>query len=530
MTAEKPTPKVAVIGLGSCGLAALKNLREAGFDATGYESNPYVGGLWEHSEEPDKTSVLKTTVANLSKQMSCYTDYPYPDDVPNYATAAQTARYLKDYAEHFGLLQHARLGMRLLNVERESERWILRMVRVDDKEEERIEVDKLVFCVGLQVQTPKLPKIKGIETFTGQAIHSNNYKNGFNFTGKRVVVVGLGNTGCDTAVDLIPHASSVWMSHRHGAAFFSRTNKKTGKPADHMMSIRLTKLAGIFNKYLPNLAQRLSLLGIKAVQKRTFEIKPEWKLDEILPPTRKVPIANDNFIPALHEGKIGLKPALKEVNGNTLTFSDDSTLSDIDAIIFTTGHRSDYTYLPSTIDPTRNPPAEWSSLPGSDSRPLPRLYQGIFSLDHPHSLAFLGTSPFSFQACLNYDISSLAVAQIWAGNSSLPSSTDMSAHVDAQHASILKIARTGELANVNLRNNWEWFKWCDDVAGLGIVKRVGYGVEGWKFWLRDRALCKLVMDGLLSPHLMRLFEEGKRRSWEGARGEVFRVNEMARRG
>lgn len=162
--AEKFPPKVAVVGLGACGLGALKNLREAGFDATGYESNNYVGGLWEFTEEPDKTSILKTTIANLSKQMSCYTDYPYPDHVPNYATAAQTAKYLKDYAEHFGLMQHARLGVRLSKVERKDDGWLLRMIKIDGNKEEQVQVqvDKVVFCVGLQVQTPKVPSIKGI--------------------------------------------------------------------------------------------------------------------------------------------------------------------------------------------------------------------------------------------------------------------------------------------------------------------------------------------------------------------------------
>lgn len=526
---EKSAPKVAVIGLGACGLVALKNLREAGFDATGYEENSYVGGLWEHTEEPNKTSVLKTTIANLSKAVACYTDFPYPDDVPDYATAAQTAQYLRDYTEHFGLIKHARLGMKMSRVDRKDDHWLVRMTSVDSKEEEEIHVDKVLLCVGAQVQAPKVPAIKGIETFTGKATHSNNYKDGAHFDGKRVVVVGLGNTGCDTAVDLMSHASSVWMSHRAGAAFFSRINKKTGKPGDRMMSVRLTMLAGIFNKYLPGLASRVGLIGIKAVQKRTFEIKPEWNLDDILPPARKVPIANDYFIPALHEGKIGLKPALQSVNGSTLTFSDGSTLANIDAIIFATGFRADYSYMDPSVDPTRNSPKEWSSLPGSNGRPLPRLYQGIFSLDYPDSLAFLGTSPFSFMACLNYDISSLAVAQTWVGNSALPSSAELYAHVDAQQAAVLEVARTGELANVNLRNNWEWFKWADEVAGLGIAKRVGYGLQGWKFWLTDRKMCKLLMDGLLSPHLFRLFDEGKRKPWEGARAEIIRVNEMAKK-
>jgi dimethylaniline monooxygenase (N-oxide forming) len=57
----------AVIGLGAAGLVALKNLKEEGFDVTGYERNAYIGGLWRYSEG-SQTSVLNTTVVNISKE------------------------------------------------------------------------------------------------------------------------------------------------------------------------------------------------------------------------------------------------------------------------------------------------------------------------------------------------------------------------------------------------------------------------------------------------------------------------------
>ena len=91
MTTKQPT--VAVIGAGPAGLVALKNLLEEKFDAAGFDRNPYVGGLWQYTEE-DKTSVLPTTVVNISKERAshsqfgkiavslttrqgCFTDYPY---------------------------------------------------------------------------------------------------------------------------------------------------------------------------------------------------------------------------------------------------------------------------------------------------------------------------------------------------------------------------------------------------------------------------------------------------------------------
>lgn len=523
---QEAKTSVAVVGLGACGLVALKNLREAGFDAVGFDANGYIGGLWEYTEA-HQTSVLKTTVANISKQSNCYTDFPYPDATADFPTAAETAQYLNDYADHFDLRRHMTLGQRLQHVRRSEDRWSLDFVEAEGGSPRTYHFDKVALCVGLVVQEPKIPQIAGIESFTGQALHSNAYRRPKDFAGKRVVVVGLGNTGCDTAVDLIGHASEIWMSHRVGSAIFARTNAN-GKPYDHLLSLRLTKIGGLLNKYLPSsISKKMAILGMKSNQKRFFKVKPEWDLDNLEPPTRKLPIVNDRFIPELHAGNLNLKPALSEISGSTLKFSDGTALEDVDAIVFCTGFRSDYSYMDTKADPTRDTRKDWRSLPGANGRPLPRLYQGIFSLDFPDSLAFLGTSPLTPQAFLNYDISSAAVAQVWTGSSTLPSLQEMNDHVDAQHNVVCQIARTGSLASTNLRNNWEWYKWCDEAAGIGLVKRMGYGLEGWKFYFQDRKLCKLVMDGLLSPHLFRLFDEGKREAWPDARAAVEKVNHKA---
>ena len=68
MATERPT--VAVIGAGPAGLVALKNLLEEGFEATAFDKNSYVGGLWHYTTQ-DKTSVLSTTVVNISKERVC---------------------------------------------------------------------------------------------------------------------------------------------------------------------------------------------------------------------------------------------------------------------------------------------------------------------------------------------------------------------------------------------------------------------------------------------------------------------------
>jgi dimethylaniline monooxygenase (N-oxide forming) len=223
-------PRVAVVGLGACGLVTLKNLLEAGFDAVGYDRNEYVGGLWKFSEE-DKTTVLKTTRANLSKQGGCYTDFPFSDKIEsNYPTAEEFGSYFDEYATHFRLFERTRLGKAVEMIKRvdNENAWEVQFTEKQNGNEEAQlqseKFDRVILCHGLQVQVPNVPKIEGIESFPGTAVHSNQYKGPEPYEGKRVVIVGLGNTGSDTACDLVGHASKIWISHRAGHAIVSATN------------------------------------------------------------------------------------------------------------------------------------------------------------------------------------------------------------------------------------------------------------------------------------------------------------------
>ena len=168
--------RVAVIGLGACGLVALKNLRQAGFDAIGFESNPYVGGLWKFTDDPTKTSVLRTTITNLSKPLGCYTDFPFPDDVPVFPTGADLSKYLVDYAEHFDLMPFARLETEVTQISEASDGWVVKTKEKGDEKVHEAVFDRVIVATGLQVQSPKIPTIKGRESFTGRAIHSQAYK------------------------------------------------------------------------------------------------------------------------------------------------------------------------------------------------------------------------------------------------------------------------------------------------------------------------------------------------------------------
>ena len=79
MKNEARATKVAVVGLGVSGLTTLKSFLVEGFDAVGLERNDYIGGLWQWNTDGSQMSVLKSTVANITKQRNSYTDFEFPD-------------------------------------------------------------------------------------------------------------------------------------------------------------------------------------------------------------------------------------------------------------------------------------------------------------------------------------------------------------------------------------------------------------------------------------------------------------------
>jgi dimethylaniline monooxygenase (N-oxide forming) len=198
---------------GPAGLVALKNLREEGFDATGFDRNPYIGGLWQYSAK-DQTSVMETTVVNISKERGCFTDFPYPDDVSSHPTAAQVQEYLISFMEHFELEPHVRLktSVQHIDFDEEQGKWVMTI----EGEDARC-FDKVVVAIGGMVGKANVPVIEGIEKFAGSSVHSQAFKRPRDYEDKRVMVVGFSNSAADTATQLVGVADKVYMAHRHGA-------------------------------------------------------------------------------------------------------------------------------------------------------------------------------------------------------------------------------------------------------------------------------------------------------------------------
>lgn len=336
------------------------------------------------------------------------------------------------------------------------------------------------------------------------------------------MVIGFSNSAADTATSLVGIAKKVYLAHRHGSRILPRGLK--GAPIDHTMSFRLFNIQSLIFRFFPRFGEMVFDRFVKNLQDQSFKLRPEWNFE----PAGKIPIISDTLVPCLEDGSIESVPSLERVlNARTVRLEDGQQV-EIDALIWCTGYKSDFSIVDQRFDPTcRTLPQQWVDARGSNNKPLFSLYHNVFSLEKPDSLAFLGNVHFAVGGFFIFDMASQAIAQVWKGTSKLPPIEKMRSAVGQHHSWLVDQAQRSVNVSPGTVDAGLWVTAMDDLAGTGINERLGYGWRGWLFWLTDTQFCHMLMDGIWSPHIHRAFETGKRKAWPGAREAIQRVNEAA---
>ncbi|EME78310.1 uncharacterized protein MYCFIDRAFT_199544 [Pseudocercospora fijiensis CIRAD86] len=519
----------AVVGGGPCGLMALKNFREDGFDATLYESRDWVGGLWKYSTD-DALSTGENTIFNTSKYRAAATDFPMPDDMDDFPTAPQLYRYWNDYCDHFHLWPHIKLGAKVLAVRREQDLWALDMADKDGKSQTR-HFDKVAVATG-PFAKPKQPKLEGIEKFSGTVIHGTKFHEPAKYAGRNVVIVGLHASASDVACSLAGKASKVFISHRSGVVFVPRFDDD-GAIYDKMPPLWFA----IFSVYLSAIWPAAyywiidTLLG--RVSKKAYPNIPEsWGLSPAPSIAVSSPLISTELYPHLSSGACEPVASIDRITGpTTLELTSGRTLSNIDTIIFCTGYNFS---IPLLFSPKSLNPYPKLGDP-------PYLYRNTFPL-HPdakirNSLAFLGQAAVTYPGFCQFELLSMAISQIWKGRfSHLPPLPEM----QTWHRNFLQWRqRTLRKYSASSPPSESFYPalvpfsdhvaWLDRTAGLGIREHFGWverwiNKTSWGFWWGDREFYDLCLCGFASPAIFRVFEGGGRKVWVGAREAVFREN------
>lgn len=514
--------RVAVIGAGPQGLCALKNLLEEGFDATLLEARDQIGGIWAFSEDVEDYTIIESTRLIISKLRNCYGDFPYPEGFPMFSTGKEFLDYLEAYADHFNLKERIVFKKRVADLKRvhdgQREGWNLTVEDVASGSKSEQHYDKVMVAVGRQ-RTPSMPVIEGVEKFGGRIIHAGHYKRPTGYEGKDVIVLGFASTAADIATSLVGVARNIYVAHRRGIIVLP--THVNGRPLDQGLNRRSGWIMGWLATLLPAWAVSFRNRMVLKISDSAFQQKPEWNFKPAADILTMKTMISDTFMPALHSGSIQSTANVKRIVDESTVELEDGTRLHADTIICCTGLKPSTAFFKGLVDVIEVPmPKE------SQPEKLPRLYQNIFPTRYGTSLAFLDNWQLPTGICDSSELVTTAVVQIFKGTSKLPSASAMNKEIDNHHAWLRKVGmlpNEAKSARVIVREE-KWRAWLNNAAGNGLNEYLGWGWRGWWFWLWNRKFCHLLMTGVDSPLIQRLFP-GRRKRWDGAREAIEKVNE-----
>lgn len=339
----------AIIGAGPSGLAAARNLDRFNVAYQGFEMSNGVGGLWDINSP--RSTVYESAHLISSTSTTEFTEFPMPPGTADYPSHVELIDYFNAYADHFHLREKFQFNTEVIDVVPKDDVWSV-TTRSQDGTTATADFAGVLIANGT-LSEPNIPAFEG--TFSGELIHTNVYKSAKIFDGKRVLIIGAGNSGCDIAVDAVHHAASVDLSVRRGYYFVPKY--LFGKPADTLNQGR--PLPTRLKQFID--ARLLKLFTGDPV-KFGFP-KPDYKIYEAHP------VVNSLVLHHLGHGDLSVRKDVKRFDGPTVEFVD-GTSGEYDIIVLATGYKLHYPF----IDPRH---LNWNS-------DAPELFVNIFAPQAPN--------------------------------------------------------------------------------------------------------------------------------------------------
>jgi cation diffusion facilitator CzcD-associated flavoprotein CzcO len=342
-----------IVGAGPGGLAATRAFLAQGLDVDCFERHDDVGGIWD--QENPGSPMYDSAHFISSRSMSGFHGYPMPDDLPDYPSHGQVLSYLRAFARDHDLYRAIELGTGVEHAALEDGGWT---VTLSTGETRRY---RTLVCANGTTWHPNMPELPGAETFTGELLHSHDYRSSALFTGRRVLVIGAGNSGVDIACDAATAAGTAAISVRRGYHIVPKY--LFGTPADEFADK---------GPHLPMpVAQRLLTWVLRAQigdPTKNGWPKPDHRLFETHP------IVNDQILHHLRHGDLTVRPDVTGFDGGDVLFKDGRR-EPFDVVVMATGYRWPIPYLDPTLLRWRGGRAD--------------LYLHLFSREHD-GLAAIG--------------------------------------------------------------------------------------------------------------------------------------------
>ena len=303
-----------VIGGGPAGIAVAASLRRRGVGSLVLEKGPTIAPAWHNHY--DRLHL------HTNKAVSGLPGRPMPASYPKYPSRDDVAAYMANYADQEGIKVH--LNSEVVEASSNGRGWL---VATADGQE--YAGDNLVVATGLS-HTPFVPTHPGQETFAGEMLHTSEYRNGEPFRGKRVLVVGFGNSAGEIAVDLADHGAQPSISVRSPSVVVPRD----------ILGVPILAISRWLSFLPPRVADFLSKpllwLLVGDISKYGIPRADMGPLEQIAT-KHKVPLLDVGTMDALKDGRLEGRPGIRAFKDGSVEFVDGS-IEVFDVIVWGTGY------------------------------------------------------------------------------------------------------------------------------------------------------------------------------------------------
>jgi cation diffusion facilitator CzcD-associated flavoprotein CzcO len=321
-------PSACVIGAGSSGIAALKSLHERGLPVACFEKSDRVGGNWVFGNRNGMSSAYRSLHINTSRERMEYSDFPMPASYPDFPHHTQIAEYFDAYVDHFGVRDLIQFETGVVRAERGADGvWD---IALDSGESRRF--DMLLVANGHHWD-PRWPEPPFPGSFAGEQMHAHHYVDNEPLRDKNVLVVGIGNSAMDIAVESSFVARRTLLSSRRGAYVIPKY--LFGRPLDQ---IGVNALTGA----VPFAVRRTVLevlfrLGVGRMEDYGLP-KPDHRLGEAHP------TISADFLNRVAHGEIAWRPNVARLEDKRVLFEDGSS-EQVDVIVWCTGYKVTFPFF-----------------------------------------------------------------------------------------------------------------------------------------------------------------------------------------